>query len=282
MGTALRGRTIVMSGGSRGIGLAILVAAAREGANAVILAKTDKPDPRLPGTVHTAVEAIEQAGGSAVAVVGDVRDEADVERAVSTAAERFGGVDVCVNNASAITLQGTEELPVKRFDLMQSVNSRGTFLLTRACLPYLRESDHAHILTLSPPLNLAPRWLGAHPAYTLSKYGMTLLTLGWAAEYAEEEVAANCLWPQTVIATAAVANVLGGEELTARSRGPEIIGDAAVAILSRPSAEQTGRTLIDADVLAEAGITNLSHYGGGDEPELDLFVDPASAPAPAS
>lgn len=274
MGTALKGRTIVMSGGSRGIGLAILTAAAREGANAVILAKTDQPDPRLPGTVHTAVAEIEAAGGAAVAVVGDVRDEADVERAVATAVDRFGGVDICVNNASAIDLRGTEEVPLKRFDLMQSVNTRGTFALTRACLPYLKRSDHAHILTLSPPLNVAPRWLGAHPAYTVAKYGMTLLTLGWAAEYADAGVAANCLWPQTTIATAVVTNLLGGESLAARSRGPEIMADAALLVLSRPPGDQTGQTLVDADVLTAAGITDLARYGGGDQPELDLFVDP--------
>ncbi|WP_329343600.1 NAD(P)-dependent oxidoreductase [Streptomyces sp. NBC_01352] len=274
MGTSLKGRTMVMSGGSRGIGLAILVAAAKEGANAVILAKTDAPDPRLPGTVHTAVAAIERAGGSAVAVVGDVRRAEDVERAVSTAAERFGGVDVCVNNASAISLLGTEELPVKQFDLMQSINSRGTFLLTRACLPFLKKSDHGHILSLSPPLNLSPRWLGAHPAYTLSKYGMTLLTLGFAAEYAHAGIAANCLWPRTTIATAAVVNVLGGEALASQSRNPEIMADAAVAVLARPPRERTGQTLIDTDVLAEAGIADLARYGGGDEPELDIFVDP--------
>ncbi|MFF0222887.1 SDR family oxidoreductase [Streptomyces sp. NPDC004629] len=278
MEALLKGRTIVMSGGSRGIGLAILRAAAREGANAVLLAKTDTPDPRLPGTVHSAVAAIEAAGGSAVAVVGDVREEADVERAVATAVERFGGVDICVNNASALDLRDTEELPVKRFDLMQSVNSRGTFLLTRCCLPYLRRSDHAHILTLSPPLNLAPRWLGAHPAYTLSKYGMTLLTLGWAAAYADHGIAANCLWPQTTIATAAVANILGGDEMTSRSRSPEIMADAALAVLSRPPREQSGKALIDADVLAEAGITDLARYGGGQDPEPDLFVDLRQVP----
>ncbi|MFD5537459.1 SDR family oxidoreductase [Streptomyces sp. NPDC127079] len=273
MGSSLKGRTIVMSGGSRGIGLAILTSAARQGANAVFLAKTDTPDPRLPGTVHTALAAIEAAGGSAVAVVGDVREEADVERAVATAVDRFGSVDICVNNASALDVRGTEELTLKRFDLMQSINSRGTFLLTRTCLPYLKRSGHAHILTLSPPLNLAPRWLGAHPAYTLSKYGMTLLTLGWAAEFAQYRIAANCLWPQTMIATAAVANVLGGENV-ARSRSPEIMADAALAVLARPPHEQTGETLIDADVLAEAGITDLARYGGGQHPELDLFVDP--------
>ncbi|MEU1185880.1 NAD(P)-dependent oxidoreductase [Streptomyces sp. NPDC005820] len=277
MGTSLKGRTIVMSGGSRGIGLAILTAAAREGANAVFLAKTDAPDPRLPGTVHTAVAAIEAAGGSAVAVVGDVREEADVERAVATAVDRFGGVDICVNNASALDVRGTGELPLKRFDLMQSINSRGTFLLTRSCLPYLKRSDQAHVLTLSPPLNLTPRWLGAHPGYTVSKYGMTLLTLGWAAEFAGDGIAANCLWPQTLIATAAVSNVLGGEEAASRSRSPEIMADAALAVFSRPPRERTGETLIDADVLAEAGVTDLAQYGGGAHPELDFFVDPPQA-----
>jgi NAD(P)-dependent dehydrogenase (short-subunit alcohol dehydrogenase family) len=264
-----------MSGGSRGIGLAILVAAARQGANAVLLAKTDTPDPRLPGTVHTAVEEIKAAGGQAVAVVGDVRREEDVARAVATAVDTFGGVDVCVTNASAINLTGTEELPPKRFDLMQQINVRGTFVLTQACLPYLRRSDQAHILTLSPPLNMAPHWLGRHPAYTLSKYGMSLLTLGWAAEFADVPIAANCLWPQTTIATAAVVNLLGGEEMAARSRRPEIMADAAVEILSGAPTARTGQTLVDEDVLRAAGVTDIAAYGGGDDPELDLFVDPA-------
>jgi len=275
MAGTLEGRTIVMSGGSRGIGLAILVAAARQGANAVLLAKTDTPDPRLPGTVHTAVEEIKAAGGQAVAVVGDVRREEDVARAVTTAVDTFGGVDVCVNNASAINLTGTEELPPKRFDLMQQINVRGTFVLTQACLPYLRRSDQAHILTLSPPLNMAPHWLGRHPAYTLSKYGMSLLTLGWAAEFADVPIAANCLWPQTTIATAAVVNLLGGEEMAARSRRPEIMADAAVEILSGAPTARTGQTLVDEDVLRAAGVTDIAAYGGGDDPELDLFVDPA-------
>jgi NAD(P)-dependent dehydrogenase (short-subunit alcohol dehydrogenase family) len=269
----LQGRTIVMSGGSRGIGLAILVAAARQGANAVILAKTDQPDPRLPGTVHTAVAEIEAAGGQAVAVVGDVRNEADVDRAVTTAVERFGGVDVVVNNASAINLQGTEELPLKRFDLMQQINVRGTYALTRAAVPHLRKSDQAHILTLSPPLNLAPHWLGRHPGYTVAKYGMTLLTLGWAAEYAEAPIAANCLWPRTTIATAAVINLFG--DVANRSRTPEIMADAAVRIIGAPTAERTGQTLVDDEVLAAAGVTDLSPYGGGDNPDLDIFLDPS-------
>jgi len=270
---ALAGRTIVMSGGSRGIGLAILVAAARQGANAVLLAKTDQPHPRLPGTVHTAVSEIEAAGGKAIAVVGDVRNEEDVQRAVATAVERFGGVDICINNASAIDLSGTGQLPMKRFDLMHQINVRGTYLLTSACLPYLRRSDHAHVLTLSPPLNMSPHWLGRHPGYTLSKYGMTLLTLCWAAEFADVPIAANCLWPQTTIATAAVVNLLGGEEMASRSRRPEIMADAAIEVLSRPPTEQTGRAFIDVDVLRAAGIDDFARYGGGENPELDIFVD---------
>lgn len=269
MGTALAGRTIVMSGGSRGIGLAILVAAAREGANAVILAKTDNPDPRLPGTIHTAVAEIEAAGGKAVGVVGDVRVEEDVQRAVDTAVSTFGGVDICVNNASALNLTGTEELPMKRFDLMQQINSRGTFLLTKTCAPHLKKSGAGQIITLSPPINLDPKWLGAHPAYTLSKYGMTLLTLGFAAEFAADGVTANCLWPRTTIATAAVINLIPGA--AEASRTPEIMGDAAVAILTGP--RRTGECFIDDAVLAEAGVTDFSKYGEGDF-ALDIFVDP--------
>jgi NAD(P)-dependent dehydrogenase (short-subunit alcohol dehydrogenase family) len=269
----LAGRTIVMSGGSRGIGLAILVAAAREGANAVLLAKTDNPDPRLPGTIHTAVAEIEAAGGKAVGVVGDVRVEEDVARAVETAVSTFGGVDICVNNASALNLSGTEELPVKRFDLMQQINSRGTFLLTKACVPHLKKSGSGQILTLSPPINLDPKWLGPHPAYTLSKYGMTLLTLGFAAEFAADGVTANCLWPKTTIATAAVINLIPGA--AEASRTPEIMGDAALALLTKsgPASSRTGECLIDEDVLRAAGVTDFSTYGTGDL-ALDLFVDP--------
>jgi NAD(P)-dependent dehydrogenase (short-subunit alcohol dehydrogenase family) len=273
MSSNLDGRTLVMSGGSRGIGLAIAIAAAKAGTNSVLLAKTGQPHPKLPGTVHTAVAQIEQAGGKAVAVVGDVRNDEDVARAATTAVDRFGGIDIVVNNASAIALDNTDSLPMKRFDLMQQINVRGTYGLTSACLPYLRKSDHAHILTLSPPLNLSPRWLSAHPGYTLAKYGMTLLTMSWAAEFAEAGIAANCLWPRTTIATAAVLNLLGGIEMASRSRSPEIMADAAVAMLNRPSRELTGKTLIDEDVLAQAGLTDLGRYGGSDNPELDLFVD---------
>jgi NAD(P)-dependent dehydrogenase (short-subunit alcohol dehydrogenase family) len=220
-------RTLVVSGAGRGIGLAIAIGAARRGANVVLLAKTAEPHPKLPGTVHTAVADIETAGGKGVAVVGDVRNEEDVQRAVDTAVERFGGVDICVNNASAIATEPTEQLAAKKFDLMMDINVRGTFLLTKACLPRLRKSAErtrgaqpasAHVLTLAPPLNMNPYWLGAHPSYTLSKYGMTLLSLGWAAEYADAGIGFACLWPETYIATAAVTNLAGGGELAARSR----------------------------------------------------------------
>ncbi len=270
---ALTDRTLVISGGSRGIGLAIATAAAKYGANVVLLAKTGEPHPRLQGTVHTAAEGIRTAGGKAVAVVGDVRKEEDARRAVAVAVEHFGGVDICVNNASAIALESTENLPVKKYDLMQEINSRGTFLLTQAALPHLRTSDNPHILTIAPPVNMNPYWLGAHPAYTLSKYGMSLLTLGFAAEFADAGIAANCLWPQTYIATAAVANMADGDSLLSSSRSPEIMADAAVEIFSQPSTKTTGNCFIDADVLTESGITDLSVYGGGDNPQLDLFLD---------
>jgi NAD(P)-dependent dehydrogenase (short-subunit alcohol dehydrogenase family) len=265
-----------MSGGSRGIGLAIGVAAGRLGANVVLLAKTDVPDPRLPGTIHTAAAEIEQAGGTALAVVGDVRDEAAVSAAVDRAVERFGGIDICVNNASALAPLGTEELSIKKFDLMQQIQLRGTFMLTRSALPHLRRAPNPHVLTLSPPINLAPRWMGPHPAYTLAKYGMTLLALGWAAEYADAGVASNTLWPESIIATAAVQNLLGGDDSMRRARTPEIVADAAMEIVTRPSRECTANTFIDTDVLRSAGVTDLSRYGGGPDLMYDLYVDPPS------
>jgi citronellol/citronellal dehydrogenase len=266
-------RTLVVSGGSRGIGLAIALGAAKQGANVVLLAKTSEPHPRLPGTVHTAVADVEAAGGKGVAVVGDVRKEEDVQRAVDAAVEHFGGVDIVINNASAISTEPTEDLAAKKFDLMMDINIRGTFLLTKAALPHLRKSPNAHVITLAPPLNMNPHWLGAHPSYTLSKYGMTLLSLGWAAEYADSAIGFSCLWPQTYIATAAVANAPGFQEMLARSRDPQIMADAAVAILSRPAADVNGQCFIDVDALASAGVTDLSRYGGGDDPILDIFVD---------
>ena len=271
----LRGRTILMSGGSRGIGLAIALRAARDGANLAILAKTDQPHPRLAGTIHTAASEIEEAGGSALAIVGDVRDADSIERAVRATVKRFGAIDIVVNNASAIDLSPSTELQVKKFDLMHQIEVRGTFLLTRAALPHLRESDHAHILTLSPPLNLSKRWLGAHVGYMLAKYGMTLAALGFAAEFEAYGIASNTLWPRTAIATAAVQNLLGGDEVMRRSRAPEIMGDAAHIVLRRAPMEQTGQTLIDDEVLAGAGVTDLSAYQQGDGAELvpDFFLD---------
>jgi citronellol/citronellal dehydrogenase len=277
---SLSERTLFMTGGSRGIGLAIALRAARDGANVALLAKTAEPNPKLPGTIYTAAEEIEAAGGKALPIVGDVRDEASVADAVAQAVERFGGIDVCVNNASAINLKTIEETEVKRYDLMQSINARGTFLAIRACIPHLKQGTNPHILTLSPPLDLDPRWLGAHAPYTLSKYGMSLLTLGAAAELRAAGVAANALWPRSVIATAAVKNLLGGDEVMAKSRTPEIVADAAYAILTQPSRECTGNLFIDDEVLEQlAGITDLGRYHaggeGGGELLPDFFVDPA-------
>ncbi|EWT05327.1 short-chain dehydrogenase [Intrasporangium chromatireducens Q5-1] len=273
--STLSGKTIIMSGGSRGIGLAIAVAAARQGANVAILAKTDRADPRLPGTVHTAVAAIQEAGGQGLAVVGDVRDEADVDRAVAATISAFGGIDICVNNASALNLDGTEDIAIKRFDLMQQIQVRGTFLLSRAALPYLRKTGAGQILSLSPPLNLKPHWLGAHPAYMVAKYGMTLMTLGIAAEYSQRGVTANTLWPESLIRTAAVENLLGGESSMRRARSPEIMADAAVALLSSPM-PPTGQSLIDADLLRGAGV-DLARYGALDGFDYDIFVDRPSS-----
>jgi citronellol/citronellal dehydrogenase len=269
----LANRTLVVSGGSRGIGLAIALGAARLGANAVLLAKTSEPHPKLPGTVHTAVAEVEAAGGKGLAVVGDVRKEEDVQRAVDAAVERFGGIDIVVNNASAIATDPTEQLSAKKFDLMMDINVRGTFLLTKAALPHLRASSNAHVVTLAPPLNLTPHWLGAHPSYTLSKYGMTLLSLGWAAEYADAGIGFSCLWPQTYIATSAVTNLAAGGDLVQRSRSTDIMADAAAQLLTRPPTDTNGQTYIDSDVLIAAGITDLSRYGGGDDPMWDIFVD---------
>jgi citronellol/citronellal dehydrogenase len=271
----LAGRTMLMSGGSRGIGLAIAIRAARDGANVALLAKTAEPHPRLEGTIHTAAGEIEAAGGQALAIVGDVRDEGSIVGAIDRTVERFGGIDIVVNNASAIDLSPSTELTAKKFDLMQQIEVRGTFLLSRGAVPHLRRSDHAHILTLSPPLNLSKRWLGACVGYMLAKYGMTLAALGFAAEFEQYGIASNTLWPRTAIATAAVLNLLGGEESIARSRTPEIMADAAHVILARVPMEQTGKELIDDEVLAAAGVTDLSRYQHGDGSELlrDIFLD---------
>jgi citronellol/citronellal dehydrogenase len=278
----LKDRVMFMSGGSRGIGLAIATRAARDGVKVALMAKTAEPHPKLPGTIYTAAEEIEAAGGEALPIVGDIRDADAVEAAAAQTVERFGGIDLVLNNASAINLAPMRDLEVKRFDLMQQINARGTFVVTRACLPHLRESDHAHVLTLSPPLTAADRrWLTGHSAYTLSKLGMTLITLGVAADEAEAGIGANCLWPRSIIATAAVQNLLGGDEAMARSRVPEIVADAAYEILSRDPRGCTGNTFIDDEVLAEAGITDLDRYAGRPDADvqLDIFVDGWPEPA---
>lgn len=270
----LAGKTILISGGSRGIGLAIGLRAARDGANIVLMAKTDVPHPKLEGTVHTAAAAIEEAGGRALAIVGDVRNDDDITAAVLSAQGEFGGIDIVVNNASAIDLSGSLELAAKKYDLMQDVNVRGTFLLSRAAVPLLKDAENPHILSLSPPLNLSPRWLGAHTGYTLAKYGMTMATLGIAAEFAADGIAANTLWPRTTIATAAVQYAIGGERMMRASRTPEIYADAAYEVLRRPSRERTGQTLIVEDVLAEAGVTDLARYAAvPGTPDAELFPD---------
>ena len=272
---SLSGKTIFISGASRGIGLAIALRAARDGANVALVAKTAEPHPKLEGTVYTAAAEIEAAGGAALGIVGDIRDEASVQSAVDAAVERFGGIDICINNASAISLTGTEATEMKRFDLMQQINVRGSFAVTRACAPHLRKSANAHILTLSPPIGLKPEWLGPHVAYKLAKYGMSLLALGWAAEFAEAGIASNALWPRTLVATAAVQNLLGGDAAMARARRPEVYADAAYAILNRDSRICTGNTYLCEDVLAEEGVTDLSAYNyvEGAELQVDLYVD---------
>ncbi len=274
----LEGKTVLMSGGSRGIGLAIALRAARDGANVVLLAKTDRPHPRLEGTIHTAAEAIRAAGGRALPVLGDVREDDDIARAVDAAVAEFGGIDAVVNNASVIDLSRTLDLAPKKYDLMQGVNVRGTFMLSRAAIPALREAENPHVLSLSPPVHASPKWLGAHTGYTLAKYGMSLVTLGLAAEFAGEGIAANTLWPRTTIATAAVQNLLGGDRIMARSRTPEIYADAAYEVLTTPSRELTGRSLIVEDVLEAAGVADFSRYAavpGTRDEELfpDIFLD---------
>ena len=272
---SLQGKTLFISGASRGIGLAIALRAARDGANVALIAKTAEPHPKLEGTVYTAAAEIEAAGGQALPIVGDIRDEQQVADAVAAAVERFGGIDICVNNASAINLSRTEALDMKRYDLMQDINVRGTFAVSRACIPHMRGRENPHILTLSPPIDLDPKWLGPHIGYTLAKYGMSLVALGLAAELREDGIASNALWPRTLVATAAVQNLLGGDAAMAAARRPEIYADAAYAILTRPSRECTGNTYLCEDVLAEEGITDLSSYAyvDGAELQVDLFVD---------
>jgi citronellol/citronellal dehydrogenase len=269
---SLKNHTLFITGASRGIGLAIALRAARDGANVAIAAKTAEPHPKLEGTIFTAAKAIEAAGGKALPLTCDIRSEEQVRDAVKQTVAAFGGLDVCVNNASAISLTGTLDTPMKKFDLMHQVNQRGTFLVSQACLPHLLQSKHAHILTLSPPLNLSPRWFGPHVAYSMAKYGMSLCTLGLAEEL-EGKVAVNSLWPRTTIATAAVS-LIGGADLMKASRTPDIMADAAHAILTR-EVTYTGHFCLDEDVLREAGVTDFTKYrvDPAVEPTPDFFVD---------
>ncbi len=270
----LAGKTLLISGGSRGIGLAIAVKAAADGANVALLAKTAEPHPKLAGTVYTAAEEIEAAGGHALPIVGDVRDDQSVEAAVAATVERFGGIDVLVNNASAIDLSDPEQLQMKRYDLMQSINARGTFLLSRECVPHLRKGSNPHVLTLSPPLNMDPKWFSEHLAYTMSKYGMSMVTLGMAERHREEGIAFNSLWPRTLIATAAVEFVVGGEAAMKRARTPAIMADAAYSILTSDSRSISGNFCIDDEVLEGEGV-DLAGYSAseGADLQLDLFVE---------
>jgi citronellol/citronellal dehydrogenase len=268
---SLKGKTLFITGASRGIGLAIALRAARDGANIAVAAKTAAPHPKLAGTIHTAAAEIERAGGRALPLVVDVREEAAVEAAARACAERFGGIDICVNNASAINLASTEQIDMRRYDLIQQINTRGTFVTSRACLPYLKRAPNPHVLTLSPPLDLKPQWFAPHLAYSLSKYGMSLCMLGMAEEYRTAGIACNALWPRTTIATAAVEFALGGPAMMRRSRKPEIVADAAHLILTRPARECTGRFFIDDSLLYEAGVRDFGPYSV--EPGATLLAD---------
>ena len=276
---SLKDKTLFISGGSRGIGLAIALRAARDGAKIAIAAKTDQPHPKLEGTIHTAAEHIEAAGGHALPLVCDIREEEQVLAAVNATVERFGGLDICVNNASAINLSSSEELPMKRYDLMHQINARGTFLVSRSCVPHLRKASNPHVLNISPPLDWDSQWFERHPAYSLAKYAMSVYAWAMAAEFRRDGIAFNCLWPRTTIATAAVRNLLGGEQMVAASRKPEIMGDAAWHILTRPAREASGQFFIDDLVLEAAGETDFEQYAVTPGAELmpDFFV-PTSTP----
>ena len=260
---SLSGKTIFMSGGSRGIGLAIAKKCAADGANIVIAAKTDKPHPKLDGTIHTAAAEIESAGGQALGVVCDIRSEEAVKHAVAQAVERFGGIDICVNNASAISLTPTTSTPMKRYDLMNQVNARGTFLVSQSCIPHLLKSENPHILNLAPPLDMNPKWFKHHTAYTIAKYGMSMCTLGMSEEF-RGKVAVNSLWPMTSIDTAAVRNVLGGDSMARMSRTAEIVADAAYVVLNQDSKTYTGQFIIDEFILKETGTTDFKQYQAPD------------------
>jgi citronellol/citronellal dehydrogenase len=266
-----KNKTIFITGASRGIGKAIAVKLAKEGANIVIAAKSTEENPKLDGTIFSAAKEVEEAGGRALPIQTDIRFEDQIQNAIQKTVERFGGIDAVVNNASAIQLSNTEKTEAKRFDLMHAINVRGTFLVTKHSIPFLKKSTNAHILTLSPPINLETKWLASHIAYTMSKYNMSMMALAWAAELKDHKIASNALWPRTTIDTAAVRNLLGGEALAKKSRTPQILADAAYFILSKISWQYTGNTFIDEDVLANEGITNLEKYSV--VPGADLHED---------
>ena len=278
--SSLKDKTLFITGASRGIGKAIALRAARDGANVVVAAKTAEPHPKLPGTIYSAAEEIEAAGGKALPIVVDVRFEEQVRAGVAKAVETFGGVDILVNNASAISLTGTLATPMKRYDLMHTVNGRGTFLCSQACLPHLLKADNPHVLNLSPPLNMESKWFRNHCAYTMAKFIMSMCVLGMAGEFKGRGIGVNALWPRTAIATAAVQNLLGGDESMARSRKPEVYADAAYAVLSQPAHSYTGQSLLCEDVLLEAGVTDLSVYDcvPGSDLGVDLWVDTPNPP----
>jgi citronellol/citronellal dehydrogenase len=281
---SLRGKTLFITGASRGIGLAIALRAARDGANIAIAAKTDAPHPKLPGTIHTAAEEIEAAGGKALPLVCDVRDEAAVQHAIDKTAAAFGGLDIVVNNASAISLSPAAQTDMKRFDLMHQVNTRGTFVVSKHAIPHLEKAYNPHILMLSPPLDMKEKWFAPHLAYSLAKYGMSLCVLGLSGELRERGIAVNALWPRTTIATSAIKNLLGGEAIMRASRTPDILADAAYAIFSKPSRSYTGQFLIDDLVLAAEGVRDFDRYRVDPSVPLapDFFVPDDTPPPPSS
>ena len=281
--TTLQGKTLLITGASRGIGLAIGLRAARDGANIAILAKTSDPNPKLPGTIHSAADTVEKAGGKALPIQCDIRNDAEVEAAVAATVAKFGGIDILVNNASAISLSTLEKTDFKRVDLMFGINTRGTLLASKCCLPHLKKAANPHILTLSPPLDMNPRWFTGSVAYSIAKYGMSLAVLGLSAELAKDGIAVNALWPRTTIATAAISNLLGGEQIMRMSRTPEILADAAHMIFTQPARQFTGRFLIDDTFLHETGgVTDFEKYRADPTQELaaDFFVPDAIPPPP--
>jgi citronellol/citronellal dehydrogenase len=280
---SLKGKTLFITGASRGIGLAIALRAAKDGAKIAIAAKTAEPHPKLPGTIYTAAEEIEKAGGKALPMIVDVRDEQQVLKATEEAAMRLGGIDICVNNASAISLTGTLQTDMKRYDLMHQINTRGTFLTSKACIPFLKRAANPHILNISPPLDMSPRWFGPHVAYTMAKFGMSMCVLGMAEEFKSDGIAVNALWPRTGIATAAIRNALAGDEGMKRCRTVEIMADAAHAILTKPAREFTGQFCIDDTVLWQEGVRDFDKYRVDRTKDLmpDFFV-PESSKSPVS